>query len=343
MTRLYIIAVLALIAAAGCSKAPGQIFKVTDPPLVWPAPPDAPRIKYVGQLTSTDDLSGGKTAWQAFTEALTGKRNVIRLVTPKDAAVWGNKVYVVDTDQSAVVAFDLDTRKTIAMTGRGDNRLVKPVHIAVSDRRVFVSDVATRSVAVFDHNGRMISTWGKGQFIRPAGLCFCPVNRRLYVVDTGAHCVIVLDEAGKRVGKFGGRGERDGLFNYPLSITFSQGAGLLVTDAMNARVQRFDLDGKFISAFGQQGDVPGSFALPKGIACDSRGHVYVVDGRFENVQIFDLAGRLLMKFGSEGQKPGQFYLPEGIFIDNRDRIWVADTYNRRIQVFQYLHAEEKSQ
>lgn len=328
-----------VIVAAGCSRSTPPIFAPIDPPLVWPAPPDPPRIRYVGTLSRTADLHGPQSAAARMNWLVTGRKVDHRLVAPKDVAVAADRVYVADPGQRAVMMFDLARRRT-AMIGSG-NVLAFPTHVAAGDGRVFVSDAERAVVAVFTDEGQYVTVWGKEQFDRPAGLCWCPTNRRLYVVDVAGHCVRVFDDRGKPVNRFGERGSGPGQFNLPQSIAFNEKLGLLVTDSMNARIQRFALDGRFLEGFGKKGNAAGQLSLPKGLACDADGHIYVVDTNFENVQIFDPAGRLLLAFGGEGRRPGKFWLPQGMFIDRRDRLWLADTYNRRVQVFQYLSGKDQ--
>jgi len=331
------------IAVAGCGRPAGTIFEPIQPPLVWPGPPDPPRIECVGQLTSTRDLQPAVSGWERFRRNLTGEEHGYRLASPKDVAVRGDKVYVADPGVGGVMVLGLADRKWAVIDGKPDHPLAFPTHVAVNQTRLFVSDGKAACVVVFDHNGRYVATWGEGEFTRPAGLCWCPANDRLYVVDVPAHRVVALDDQGEIVGGFGERGTGPGQFNFPLDLAFHEKHGLLLTDTMNARVQRFTLDGTFVSAFGEKGDAAGNLSLPKGLACDSKGHIYVVDGNFENVQIFNATGQLLLDFGREGRKLGEFWLPEGICVDDRDRVWIADTYNRRIQVYQYLSAEGRSQ
>jgi DNA-binding beta-propeller fold protein YncE len=113
---------------------------------------------------------------------------------------------------------------------------------------------------------------------------------------------------------------------------------VLVTDALNFRVQAFDAEGRFLWQMGRQGDAAGDFAAPKGVATDSQGHIYVADALFDSVQIFRHDGALLLAFGERGTAVGQFLLPGGIFINAEDRIYVADAYNGRIQTFDFLRA-----
>ncbi|HZP24014.1 MAG TPA: 6-bladed beta-propeller, partial [Terriglobales bacterium] len=113
------------------------------------------------------------------------------------------------------------------------------------------------------------------------------------------------------------------------------GKDLLVTDAMNFRVQAMDRSGQFEYGLGNIGDTAGAMFRPKGIGVDSEGHLYVVEGSLNMVEVFDREGRLLYYFGQEGTGFGDFRLPTGLFIDHKDRVFVVDSYNRRVQVFQY--------
>jgi DNA-binding beta-propeller fold protein YncE len=257
-----------------------------------------------------------------------------------DVVVRGEKVYIADPGLGAVLWVDLTSRTWGAIETGGDGQPLYPTHLAASDTSLFVSDAKAACIVVYDHLGRFQATWGKGQFKRPAGLSWCQANNRLYAADVGGHCLVILDDKGGLIGRTGERGNGPGQFNFPLWVRSDPRLGLLVTDSLNARVQKFDLSGKFVASLGERGDAAGTLSLPKGLANDRHGHIYLVDSNFENVQIFDPTWQLLLSFGSEGSQLGQFWLPEGIFVDDRDRLWIADSYNRRIQVFEYLHVEE---
>ncbi|MFA5865581.1 MAG: hypothetical protein WC975_12960 [Phycisphaerae bacterium] len=340
MNKVFLIILLVMVLPAGCAQMVRPIWEPADSSLVWPIPPDTPRIKYIGQLSSTQDIHPVKSVWEKLNETLTGRNHNHRLIAPKDVAVDQNKVFVTDPGQSGILVFDLERRKTSLIQNQ---YLRYPSHLALNSKLLFVSDALENSVMVFDHDGNFAGNWAKDVIKRPAGLCWCPANNRLYIVDVAGHCVVVLNDQGQIVTRFGKRGTAPGEFNFPVGIRFDEKLGLLITDSLNARIQRFTTDGKFISAFGQKGDAAGAFSLPKGLTSDREKHIYVIDNNFENVQIFDPAGRLLLSFGEEGCKSGQFCLPEGIFFDDQNRIWVADTFNRRLQLFQYLGSKDAPQ
>lgn len=174
---------------------------------------------------------------------------------------------------------------------------------------------------------------------QPTGIAYNRVSGHVWVVETGAHQISVLNEEGKRIRILGGRGTTPGLFNYPTFIWIDSGGRIYVVDSMNFRVQILNEEGQVLGVFGTSGDATGNMARPKGIATDSQGHIYVADALFHAVQIFDQEGRFLYSFGTQGQQAGEFWMPSGIYIDGQDHIYVADSYNARIQVFQLVKKE----
>lgn len=173
-------------------------------------------------------------------------------------------------------------------------------------------------------------------FDQPTGIAFHRQSREIWVVETGAHRISVLNRDGERIRTIGGRGTTPGLFNYPTFIWIDSNGRVFVVDSMNFRVQILNAMGQAESTFGTSGDATGNMARPKGLATDSHGHIYVADALFHTVQIFDDQGRFLSSFGSQGQEKGKFWMPSGIFIDEEDHIYVADSYNARVQVFQLV-------
>ena len=171
---------------------------------------------------------------------------------------------------------------------------------------------------------------------QPTGIASSKTKQEIWVVETGAHQVSILDLSGNKLRSFGQRGSGPGEFNYPTSIWIDKQGQAYVVDALNYRIQIFDAEGNFISMFGENGNGTGFLASPKGIATDSYGHIYIVDALFHGVQIFDQQGNYLYQFGTQGRAQSEFWMPAGIFIDQMDHIYVADTYNRRIQVFELI-------
>jgi sugar lactone lactonase YvrE len=170
--------------------------------------------------------------------------------------------------------------------------------------------------------------------VQPTGIAFSKKTQEVWVVETGAHRIAILNGEGKVLKHIGERGSSEGAFNYPTFIWIDDSGKVYIVDSMNFRIQVLDPQGNFLYAFGENGDATGTMARPKGVATDSRGNIYVADALFHVVQIFDATGNFLYSFGRQGQGKGEFWMPAGIYIDAHDFIYVADSYNARIQIFQ---------
>ncbi len=302
--------------------------------LVWPLPPEPPRVRFVRAYCCLDDFGkAGKEAWLDAlfgTSRSGGMSKPYAITTDKEG-----KVYVSDTGLRTVWVFDEKSKK-VSFVGQGALRT--PTGLAVDARgKLFVSDSTAQKVYAFDKDGKLVMAIGKKDELgNPAGLAIDAATNRLYVANAKLHRIKVYDtNDGQFIFDIGDRGTDVGQLNFPTNL-FIRNGKLYVTDTGNFRVQLLDLDGKYLKSFGKIGDGFGNFARPKGVAADSEGHVYVTDAAFDNFQIFDDQGILLLFVGSRGRGPGSFAIPAGLHIDEKDQIYVADQYNQRIQVFQYL-------
>jgi len=336
-TLLGVAVMAAALALGGCAKRAGLIFEPLPTPLVWPAPPDAPRIAYVGQLSTTADLKAAKPFGEALRELFAGKAPIMGLLNPFAVETDDqHRLFVADSGGRVVHVFDLDKRTYEQWTPAAPQFFMSPVGLArAADGRLFVADSAAGVVWVFDAAGHNLDMWGHDELVRPCGMAYDEVAQRLFIADAGAHQVVILDACGQAITRLGSRGSGVGQFNFPTDVAIDHHRRLYVSDALNCRVQQFDSDLMPRLQIGSRGDMPGYLSRPKGIALDSEDRLYIIDAEFEAVQIYSSAGELLMAFGREGRGPGEFWLPSGICIDAADRLWIAGTYNRRVQVFDY--------
>jgi DNA-binding beta-propeller fold protein YncE len=310
--------------------------------IVWPLPPDPPRIKYQKAIYSLDDVKG-RGFFQGLKEFIIGGEGNQSIAKPYGVHAHKGKLYVADTVLRVVLVFDMKLGKMHYLGESGNGMLAKPIDVTTDkDDNVYVSDSGQNRIAVFDKDRKFVLGIGKkGELERPGGIAVNNQLNRLYVTDIKGHKITVFDLKGKLLFNFGVRGVEDSQFNFPVSIAVDKEGKVYVVDSMNFRVQVFDAEGKFLRKFGKAGDIYGAFARPKGIAVDSEGHIYIVDAAFNNVQIFDQEGKLLLFFGNMGYKPGELWLPAGIGIDENDMIYVADQYNHRIALYQFLKEGQK--
>lgn len=332
MTKSSRVAIVLAFFLGGCATAGSR------PPseLVWPLPPDTPRIKYVETLAGTDHF-GSKQSWLDDVVLGPDAGRVRRMLKPQAVAADAKgRVYVADSGVGRVWVFDRE-KKQVRFVGETAG-LVAPVGVAVDGRGVlYVSDAKLARVFGYDEAGTVVVSIGTDkEFLSPTGLAVDPKTSRLFVADTRGHRIRAYDGiSGKFLFEVAERGSAPGTVNFPTHLAFTKGV-LYVSDTGNFRVQAFSADGKFLRKWGELGANWGQLARPKGVGVDSEGHLYVVDAAFGNFQIFDREGDLLLFVGGNGSNRGQFQLPSGMYIDHEDRIYVVDQYNTRVQVFQYL-------
>jgi len=332
MKQLITISLLALLFSACATPEKSAIENQQASEIVWPMPPQKPRIKYLYQFAKPTDLEINESFFSRLWGWISGRSLSTGMVRPYSIAVRDQLIAVADPGNKSVHVFNTNTSEYIRLNKSDHSYFASPVGVAIGDNQIYISDSKLGEVFIFTTEGESVNTI-KG-LKRPTGLSFNHDSKRLYVSDTLEHKIVIYNSDGQKQFSFGQREKDKGDFNFPSHLVLDKDR-LYVNDTMNFRIQIFDLDGNYITGFGKHGDASGYFSQPKGVAIDSKGHIYVADAILNRVQIFDQQGRFLLEFGNEGRRSGEFWLPSGIFID-QDKIYVADSYNRRVQVFQYV-------
>ena len=347
-----------LIVLSACSETKYNLRYEVEPgdAPVWPTPPDAPRYRYVGEITGEQnfvEIEGSKGWGTRFGEFLkwavglssTSTENPEVLQRPQTGVVDENgRIYVTDVSRQAVFVFD-EKQGTLSIWDRamGDFGFKTPVGIALGkDNTILVADADLAIIVELDQNGNPLRTIGDKVLNRPTGLARDPQSGQIFVADTRDHDIKVFNDAGELLDIIGNRGTNIGEFNAPTHLAY-RGNKLYITDTLNARVQILTRSGDFLSKFGQRGIFMGDFVRPKGVTTDSDGNIYVIESFHDYLLVYNSEGRFLMPLGGTGSGVGQFYLPSGIWTDSKDRIYIADMFNGRIVILQYLRSENAKQ
>ena len=153
------------------------------------------------------------------------------------------------------------------------------------------------------------------------------------VTENKGHCVTILDNEGKKVKLFGGKGGSGIVtFSRPRGIAITPDNFILVSD--NHRIQKISMDGDCVASVGGWGSRPLQFKYPEGIAISPiTGQVYIADTGNHHIQVLNPDLTFSLSFGSGGSANGQFNEPGDIAIDSQGLVYVADTCNHRIQKF----------
>ncbi len=171
------------------------------------------------------------------------------------------------------------------------------------DGTVWVFHRGPVPVVQLDVAGRVLRSWGAGEFDRPHGIT---VDRfgDVYLVDEFGHVVQKRTPDGEPLLTLGRRGEAapwqgGGMFNRPTSVAVHPRTGdLFVADGYgNSRVHRFDRRGEHLMSWGRPGGALGGFSLPH--------HVRVLDD--DLVVVADRENFRLQFFDTDGEPRGQWH------------------------------------
>jgi DNA-binding beta-propeller fold protein YncE len=348
--RVFAVAALCALTVSNLAWAGGKA-KVTAPAEMWQMSLDGGRsLTWERNFRSEAEVKPNRGFWNKVVDVIAGEPDFKFLVRPYSIATDSKgRIIVTDPGASGVHIFDFAQRKYkfIERREKSKDPMLTPQCVAVDGKdNIYVTDSETGKIFVFEPNGKYVRAIGslkrgEGYFKRPTGIAVDSASQRIYVTDTLRDEVFILDMEGNILQTFGKTGQGDGEFNLPTELRIA-GHDLLVVDAMNFRVQAFDLAGHFEFAIGKMGDTKAPMFRPKAVSVDSEGDVYVVDAQWGVVQVFNRQGQLLYYFGAQGTHAGEFQLPSGLFIDHDDRVYVVDSFNRRVQVFQYAGLKSPS-
>jgi sugar lactone lactonase YvrE len=335
---LTLIAVLALLAA--CATTP-PVASIPHTAISWPLASGNGRVVWLKNIGSPADIGANSGFWKRMQEIVIGAESSA-IARPHGVLRAANgALYLTDPGSGVIHCFDI-TKGAYSVIGSQDGApLRSPIGLAEDDSgRLYITDSMNGMLYRYTPNDGSLKPLLQQPLLRPTGIAFSPLTKMLYVADTMASQIVVLDQNGVIKRRIGGPGEGSTGLNRPTDLAIDARGQIYITDSLNFRITIMTPEGQTIQQFGAPGDTEGTFSRPKGIAVDSFGNIYVNDSLMDAVQVFNESGTIQLVFGRNGSDPGQFWLPSGLFIDRLDQIYVADTYNRRIQVFKYLEHKD---
>jgi len=183
------------------------------------------------------------------------------------------------------------------------------------------------------------------EFIREIGASEKKTNERLlnspralalygeniYIADTGAHRVAVLDMSGKMVFTWGVKGDKFGQFKSPAGISVDEQGRVYVADTGNGRIQVFDSAGKWVRSIGGKGSGPREFSNPSGIIA-RRGLLYVADTGNSRVQVLTCDGIFTGQITGKAKKD-EMKAPVAVAVDVQNKIYVLDADDNAVRIF----------
>jgi len=220
--------------------------------------------------------------------------------------------------------------------------------------RVYAFQRKDPPIAVFDRQGKFLTSWGNGAFLMAHGIFIA--NDTVYLTDRDSSVCLMYTLDGKPIQMMGRHGVHSdtgcekpgdlvphaaGPFNYPSELVPAPSGDLYVSDGYrNARVHRFTWDGQLKKSWGEPGKTaPGQFHLPHSLVV-AHEKVYVCDRENHRLQVFDLEGKFL-ELWTDIQRPmdisvdrdGMLVVSEGSVNNSSARISILDTAGKVLSRF----------
>jgi DNA-binding beta-propeller fold protein YncE len=201
---------------------------------------------------------------------------------------------VADTNNGRIEKFSRTGTflSTMGIKGTGYGQLGAPNGIAV-DRagNIYVADASKHVLEKLAPDGTVVDEW-KGPapgFYGPRRVAIGPDNS-IYVVDQGRTRIVKFNSDGKVLASWGSKGNGDGQFDDPTSVTVDPKTDrIYVADPRNRRIQVFDSNGTFLT----QWSVP-EWGRPYGfedLTIDSnKDRLFASSANIDSVFVFDLNG-----------------------------------------------------
>lgn len=185
-----------------------------------------------------------------------------------------------------------------------------------SQGRIYIHNQGPDAVAIFDAQGKFISSWG-AEFAAGAHgmqLGHDADGEFLIMADIDRKLVIKTTLDGKEIWRLGAPTEPnlypEGKGFVPTNVAIAPNGDVYVADGYGSSyVHRYSGAGKYISTFGGPGAEPGKLACPHGIWIDTRGAepvVLVADRSNVRLQTFTLEGQPIAVITDELRAPCHF-------------------------------------
>jgi len=204
----------------------------------------------------------------------------------------------------------------------------------------------------FDENGTFLTEWYANDpaditksFYGPRSVAV-DSNGRVFVSDTGNKRIMIYDQNGNFIDKFGTPGMGTGELDEPVGIALFEDKRLAVADTWNQRVQIFDVEGahptyQVVASFEVQAWYSQSLDNKPYIAYLPSGNILITDPEGYLVWEYSSQGELIRSWNGGGGNIDNTSMPTGISVDAEGSVWVVDTFANHVNQFVLPELKEK--
>ena len=202
-----------------------------------------------------------------------------------------------------------------------------------SGHRVFVTDISTRRVHVFDFGNSkyFLLKEGSDRLQRPVGVA-TDRDDNVYVTDGGSGSISVYDASGKFRHFLKPSKGKESYFEGPWGIAIDKRTEhIYVCDSPRHMIIVLDKDGRVLNRIGKRGGGTGEgeFRFPTQVVAVG-DEIVVLDSGNSRLQVLDVRGRLLREIHL-------LYADKrsGLAVDDNGNFYVSDALFNQINVFKH--------
>jgi sugar lactone lactonase YvrE len=196
------------------------------------------KFTYEGELVDIFGQAGTPAEGDPGAGLFFGPRSIVLL--------GDDRILVTDTGNHRLQMFDQDGNFIRQVGGQGAllGQLYEPVGLAVEpDGDILLADTWNSRVQRFTAELLPIGEWSveawEGESINNKPYLVVDSENRAYVTDPEGYRVLIFDEGGQYVGRFGRYGTDDSGFGLPNGIAVDAEDNIYVADAGNNRILKF--------------------------------------------------------------------------------------------------------
>lgn len=258
---------------------------------------------------------------------------------PTDVALdSAGNLYIADGARDRIVSTTPEGKVRWATTRPAEQQLKRPVGLTVDAKEnLWIADTDHSRLVVISPDQKLVELVDLpaaegGKPVGPTDVLVTPDLKRTYVTDNPNHRLLVRDNGTRQWTVMGKPGRAIGMFQYPFMLALGQDQDVLITEAMNARLQVLSRQHNWAGAIGVWGVELGQLFRPKGVAVDAKGRIYVGDSTLYVIQVFDARGRIVGALTDAEGRPMKFQHPMGMTFDKAGNLYVIELRSNHVTV-----------
>lgn len=241
-------------------------------------------------------------------------------------------------DGRLIVTDYINSRLQICSNGKGSvtvlssNMTPQPWASAVTkDNNIAVTVCKDRCVKIFTQNGELVTTFGHGYFIRPAGIA-TDKQGNFIVCDSMNDEVSMFDGKGEFLRYLGKATKDEKCFNKPCYVCVSSTDDIIVSDGGHHMIKVFDSNGNFVRSIGSFGKKDRQFKSPYGVCTNIFGQIFVADHYNSRIAMYTRDGQLGRHLVTS--EHGLVH-PQGLAISSDNHLYVTHGHLKASEILMF--------